>query len=280
MSNCWQQGQRFHPPDIWNRIAVIANKGAMVPSEKPIRPAAAAERETALAATPAPQEKLREASSERARKRVRIVLADDHRMFREALGTLLEKIADLEIVAAVGDGQELIRSVRQHEPDIVCMDINMPGMDGIEATRQLRGINPRIKVIALSAFADQHFVLDMLSAGAAGYVTKAGAGDELLRAIRAVQTNRTYLCPDAAASITEACRDGSLRSLVTPRLGSRERQVLQLIADGRTSPEIADRLHLAPSTVEVHRRNIMRKLDLHSVADLTKYAIRNGLTSA
>ncbi len=246
----------------------------MVPSDKPIRPVAIA-REEARAATPA----LQELPSERARKRTRIVLADDHRMFREALGTLLERIADLEIVAEVGDGQELIRSVRQHEPDIVCMDINMPGMDGIEATRQLRGISPRIKVIALSAFADQHFVLDMLSAGAAGYVTKAGAGDELLRAIRAVQVNRTYLCPEVAASLTEAFRDGPLRSLGVPRLGSRERQVLQLIADGRTSPEIAERLHLAPSTVEVHRRNIMRKLDLHSVAELTKYAIRNGLTS-
>jgi two-component system NarL family response regulator len=193
---------------------------------------------------------------------------------------MLERIADLEIVAEASDGQDLIRAARQYNPDIVCMDIGMPGMNGIEATRQLLAINPRIKVIALSAFADQHFVLDMLTAGAVGYVTKAEAGDELLRAIRSVQMNRVYLCPNIAASVTDALRERPIRSVGAPRLGPRERQVLQLIAEGHTSSEIAERLHLAPSTVEVHRRNIMRKLDLHGVAELTKYAIRNGITSA
>jgi two-component system NarL family response regulator len=192
---------------------------------------------------------------------------------------MLEKVSDLEIVAEAGDGQELLRSVRHSHPDVVCMDVGMPGMNGIEATRQLLAINPRIKVIGLSAFTDQHFVVGMLNAGAVGYVTKAEAGDELLRAIRSVQLNRTYLCPDIAASVTGALLHGAMRDAGAPRLGARERQVLQLIAEGHTSPEIAKRLHLASSTVEVHRRNIMRKLDLHSVAELTKYAIRNGITS-
>lgn len=212
--------------------------------------------------------------------RIRIVLADDHQMFREALRAMLARIADLEIVAEASDGQELLRTARQHNPDIVCMDIAMPGINGIEATRQLRTINPRIKVIALSAFADRHFVLDMLNAGAAGYVTKAGASDELLRAIRAVQMNQTYLCPDIAATVIDALRNAPTHSPAAPRLGAREQQVLQLIAEGRTSPEIAESLHLAPSTVDVHRRNIMRKLDLHTIAELTKYAIRTGITSA
>lgn len=212
--------------------------------------------------------------------KLKIALADDHQMFRQALRAMLEKVADLEIVAEAGDGQELLRSVRHGHPDVVCMDVGMPGMNGIEATRQLLAINPRIKVIGLSAFTDQHFVVGMLNAGAVGYVTKAEAGDELLRAIRSVQMNRTYLCPDIAASVTGALLHGAMRDSGAPRLGTRERQVLQLIAEGHTSPEIAKRLHLASSTVEVHRRNIMRKLDLHSVAELTKYAIRNGITSS
>ncbi|SRR6266581_5128320 len=210
---------------------------------------------------------------------VRIALADDHQMFRQALRAMLEKVPDFEVVAEAGDGRELLRLVRTAKPDIVCMDIGMPGMNGIEATRALMAADPKLKVIGLSAFTDQHFVMDMLSAGVAGYVTKAEAGDELLRAIRAVQLNRTYLCPDIAASITGALMAGAMRDSSRPRLGAREQQVLQLIAEGHTSPEIAKKLHLAPSTVEVHRRNIMRKLDLHSVAELTKYAIRNGLTT-
>ncbi len=167
-------------------------------------------------------------SSKSTETKITIVLADDHQLFREALRTMLERTADLEIVAEASDGQDLIRAARQYNPDIVCMDIGMPKMNGIDATHQLLAINPRIKVIALSAFADQHFVLDMLNAGAMGYVTKADAGDELLRAIRSVQMNRVYLCPNIAATVTDALREGSIRSVGSPRLGPRERQVLQL----------------------------------------------------
>ena len=210
---------------------------------------------------------------------IRIVLADDHRMFRHALRAMLEKEAGLEVVAEASDGEGLLEIVRSRDVDVVCLDIAMPGMNGIEATRRLLAMRPGLCVIGLSAFADRQFVIDMLNAGARAYLTKAAAGDELLRAIEAVRQGRTYLCPDVATTVTAALLDNPSLQAGTPRLTARERQVLQLIAEGHTSARIAERLYLAPSTVEVHRRNIMRKLDLHNVAELTRYAIRNGLTS-
>jgi two-component system NarL family response regulator len=209
----------------------------------------------------------------------RLVLADDHQMFRHALRAMLEKQPGMKIVGEASNGEELIDIVSHQPVDIVCVDIGMPGMNGIEATRRILAIRPQIKVIGLSAFSDRQFVLDLLNAGATGYVTKAEAGEELLRAIHTVQQSKTYLCPDVAATVTSALLDNSPNDVSAPRITARERQVLQLIAEGHTSARIADRLHLAPSTVEVHRRNIMRKLDLHSVAELTKYAIRSGITS-
>ncbi|MDT3671174.1 MAG: response regulator transcription factor [Aromatoleum sp.] len=209
----------------------------------------------------------------------RLVLADDHQMFRHALRAMLEKQPGMKIVGEASNGDELIDIVTHQPVDIVCVDIGMPGMNGIEATRRLMALRPQIKVIGLSAFSDRQFVLDLLNAGATGYVTKAEAGEELLRAIQTVQLGKTYLCPDVAATVTSALLDNSPNDISAPRITARERQVLQLIAEGHTSARIADRLHLAPSTVEVHRRNIMRKLDLHSVAELTKYAIRSGITS-
>nr|WP_232516644.1 response regulator transcription factor [Thauera sp. K11] len=200
-------------------------------------------------------------------------------MFRHALRALLEKEACMSVVAEASSGDELLDIARRTPADVVCIDIAMPGMNGIEATRRLLAIQPAAKVIGLSAFSDRQFVMDMLNAGATGYVTKAEAGDELIRAIQAVRMGRSYLCPDVAATVTSALMENMQMAPAAPRISARERQVLQLIAEGHTSARIADRLHVAPSTVEVHRRNIMRKLDLHSVADLTRYAIRNGITS-
>ena len=212
--------------------------------------------------------------------KTRVLLADDHKMFIHALRTMLEKESSIIVVGEAGNGEELLKLAAAIEVDVVCMDIGMPLMNGIEATRRLLEIRPAVKVIGVSAFADRDYVLDMLKAGASGYVTKAETGDELLRAIRAVRLNRTYLCPEIAATVTVALIDGSNGNSTVPRIGARERQVLQLVAEGNTSTEIAKHLNLASSTVEVHRRNIMRKLDLHSVAELTKYAIRNGITSS
>lgn len=211
---------------------------------------------------------------------LRIALADDHQMFRHALRALLEKEPQFEVVAEAASGDELLRVVAGREVEVVCMDIGMPGMNGIEATRRLLALRPEVKVIGLSAFSDRQFVMDLLNAGARGYVTKAEAGDELLRAIHNVQIGRTYLCPDVASTVTSALLDVPSVHAAAPQLTARERQVLQLIAEGLTSTRIAERLHLAASTVEVHRRNIMRKLDLHSVAELTRYAIRSGISSA
>ena len=212
--------------------------------------------------------------------KLRILLAEDHRMFREAMRYVLAKEPDIEVVGEVGDGLEALQRAAALLPDVVCMDVNMPRMGGIEATRRLLAAHPTIRVIGLSAYTDKHFVLDMLDAGALGYVTKAEAGDELLRAIRAAREGRRYLCPSVAAMVAEALLNQPSGGLPNSRLSARERQVLKLIAEGSTSPQIALFLHLAPSTVEVHRRNIMRKLNLHSVADLTRYAIRNGLASS
>jgi DNA-binding NarL/FixJ family response regulator len=212
------------------------------------------------------------------KKPLRVLLADDHRMFRDALRSLLGNAPDLEIVAETGDGLEVIRLARETSPDIVCMDIGMPGMNGIEVTRRLVAARPGVKVIALSAFTEQRYILDMLDAGALGYVAKAGAGDELRRAIEAVRNQRLYLCPHAAAAVAGALSGKSSSGKPSmAQLGARERQVLQLVAEGATSAQIGERLNIAHSTVEVHRRNIMRKLNLHSVAELTRYAINNGL---
>lgn len=211
--------------------------------------------------------------------KIRVMLAEDHQMFRDALRALLEKEPDIEVVAAVGDGLALLERARQLEPDIVCMDIGMPNLNGIEATRRLLDLFPKIRVIGLSAYTEKHFVLDMLGAGALGYIAKASAGEQLLNAIRAVQANRKYLCPMVAATVAEALisqRNGDSSPAV--RLSARERQVLQLISEGNTSAQIGDRLHLAAATVDVHRRNIMRKLNLHSIAELTRFALRNGIT--
>jgi DNA-binding NarL/FixJ family response regulator len=164
-------------------------------------------------------------------------------------------------------------------PDVVVMDIGLVGMSGIEATRRMLAANPAIKVLGLSTFADRRMVTQMLEAGATGYVVKSAGSEELLRGIRAVAQGGTYLSAEAAAAIVDGMRKQSLQGKQSETLGRREREVLQLLASGKTSVKIAAALGIAAGTVEVHRRNIMRKLDLHNVAELTKYAIREGLTS-
>lgn len=211
---------------------------------------------------------------------LRILLADDHQMFREALRLLLERNPDFEVVAEAGDGREVFALTRETSPNIICMDIDMPGLNGVEITRQISAAFPLIKVIALSTFSDRGYVMDMLNAGASAYVTKAGAGAELLRAIDAVSRNRSYLCPDATDAVKEAMSNHSDEKKGSGvKLGARELQVLQLVAVGLTSQQIAEQLDIALSTVEVHRRNIMRKLNLDSVVALTRYAIRKGMVS-
>lgn len=209
--------------------------------------------------------------------KLRVLLVDDHRMFREALRALLERSPNIEVVAETGNGSDTLAQIAETSPDIVCMDIGLPGMNGVETTRRLKAAHPAIKVIALSIYAERRYVLDMIEAGASAYVTKDEASDELLRAIDAVQRNRSYLCPDVATLLTHGIARSEKNAVSQVRLGNRERQVLQQVAKGSTSIQIAARMNIAASTVEVHRRNIMRKLDLHSVAELTRYVISYGL---
>ena len=212
---------------------------------------------------------------------IRLVLVDDHELMRQGLRALVDGQKDVEVVGEANDGRTALALVRSLSPDVVVMDVAMKDMNGIEATRQIRAECPNVKVIGLSSHADARYVKAMLEAGACGYVLKANAYDDLHRAIDAARRGKSYLCPD----VTEAIIGGSMNAPTHTTafsggsLSPREREVLQLLAEGRTSPEIAKRLFVATTTVETHRRNIMRKLDIHSVADLTKYAIREGLTS-
>ncbi|MBK5102662.1 MAG: response regulator transcription factor [Burkholderiales bacterium] len=211
---------------------------------------------------------------------IRILLVDDHKMLREALRGILEKAGDIELVAEADDGAAALEMARALAPDVVVMDIGLVGMSGIEATRRLLAEHPGMKVLGLSTFADRRMVMQMLEAGARGYVVKSAGSEELLRGIREVAQGGTYLYAEAAAAIVDNLRRNSLQGSRNHTLGRREREVLQLLASGKTSTMIAEALGIATGTVEVHRRNIMRKLDLHNVAELTRYAIREGLTSA
>lgn len=211
---------------------------------------------------------------------LRVILVDDHKMVREALRRLLlDQESDIEVVGEAGDGQTAIELASQLRPDIVVMDIGLPVLGGVEATRQLRAAHPEIKVIALSTYADRRFVSEMLNAGAAAYVAKTSAGDDLLNAIRAVAEERPYVCPEIASALMSSVRRDDTQSRRSDKSGltRREREILCLMANGNRTQNIAERLHIAPSTVEVHRRNIMRKLDLHNIASLTQYAIRENM---
>ena len=212
---------------------------------------------------------------------LRVLLVDDHELMRQGLRSILEREKEVEVVGEAQSGRAALELARTLAPDVVVMDVAMQDLNGIEATRQLRAACPGVKVLALSSHSDPRYVTAMLEAGACGYVLKANAYDDLRRALDAARRGRTYLCAD----VTEAVVGASLRGpAATPGasrlpLSGREREILQLLAEGLSSPAIGKRLFVATSTVETHRRNIVRKLGLHSVADLTKYAIREGLTS-
>jgi len=222
---------------------------------------------------------------------IRTLLVDDHTMFREALRMMLDKEPEVEVVGELGDGALVQETVARLAPDVVVMDISMPKVNGIEATRALVAQYPQVRVVALSAFNYKKFVLEMMDAGATAYVVKSAAGEQLVSAIKSAAQGKTYLCPETATLLLEASQrngsrdgktsDGSKGNAAhhNKRLGRRETEVLRLLAEGKTSPQIGEKMHIAPSTVDVHRRNIMNKLDVHTVAELTKYAIRLGLTS-
>lgn len=208
---------------------------------------------------------------------IRIELAEDQRLIRELLAGVLALEADFKVVAEAGTGREAIALAQSTQPDIVVLDISLPDIDGMEVTRILRAAQPKLAILALSIHQEPYFVQEMLRAGAVGYVVKSAAVRELVQAIRLVNQGIMYLSP---AITRQALGAGMASSSGGARLSAREREVLILIANGRTSAEIAAELAISAGTVEAHRRNLMAKLGLHTIAELTKYAVREGLTSS
>ena len=210
-----------------------------------------------------------------------ILLVDDHQMMRDGLRAVLERESDLHVSGEAADGRTALELCSTLHPDVVVMDIGMPGLNGIEATRQVTTHHPRTKVVALSMNADRRYVHAMFEAGAWAYLVKSSASEELIRAIRAVAHDEKYVSPTVASAVLDAFVVGPKATARDPRgeLSPREREVLQLLAEGMTSKEIAARLDLAVSTIETHRKQIMAKLELRSVAELTKFAIRTGITT-
>jgi two-component system, NarL family, response regulator NreC len=213
--------------------------------------------------------------------RIRVLLVDDHQMMREGLSALLCGSADIDVVGEAADGRTALDLVRTLKPDVVVMDVGMAGLNGVEATRRIRTEYPGVKVIALSTHTDARYVHHMLEAGACGYVLKISAHEELLRALRAASRGLTYLSTEIAGLVVHRSTHAHTTTEVSAytSLGAREREVLQLVAEGKTSSETAQQLHISIKTVESHRRNIALKLGLHGTAELTKYAVREGLTS-
>jgi len=212
---------------------------------------------------------------------ISILLVDDHALFREGLRSLLEKQADFIIMGEAGDGREAMRLAEELKPNVVLMDIGMPELNGIEATHQITRKVQNTKIIALSMHCDNNFVGQILKAGAAGYLLKDSVFEDLVSAIRTVVTGKAFLSPQIASVVIEDYTKKlvSDEKLPLASLSSREKEVIQLIAEGKTSKEIASTLSISTKTAENHRKNIMEKLDIHSVAELTKYAVRQGITS-
>jgi DNA-binding NarL/FixJ family response regulator len=212
---------------------------------------------------------------------IRILLADDHKITRQGLRSLLDKEFDMEVVAEAEQGRTAVRLVRELSPQVVIMDVTMPDLNGVEAARQIVSEFPDVKIIALSMHSDSLFVTEMLRSGASGYLLKDCAFEELARAIRTVVAGKTYLSPSISGVVVDDYLHRLSKAVLSDSevLTDREREVLQLLAEGKSTKQIALKLHISVKTVETHRRQMMDKLDIHTVAELTKYAIRKGLTS-
>ncbi|AUC21780.1 MULTISPECIES: response regulator transcription factor [Polaribacter] len=210
-------------------------------------------------------------------KDIKIVLVDDHKLLRDGLRNIIEQRSNMHIIGEASDGREAIKICPKLLPNVVVMDVAMPGLNGVEATRQIHKNNPEIKIIGLSMHSSKQFIQSMFKAGAFAYLLKDGDSDELITAICTVMQNKKYLSNDINQEFLSVLKEP--KGIEKTQLSSREKEVLQLIAEGRSSKEIGEILFLSPKTVDVHRNNIMKKLDLFTIPELTKYAIQEGLTS-
>ena len=208
-------------------------------------------------------------------KSLRILLADDHELLRQGLRTLIEHQSGWQVCGEATTGREAVAKARELEPDIVVMDFTMPELNGMEATRQIRAALPRTQVLILTMHESEELVREVLAAGARGYVLKSDAGRVLVDALKALADQKPYFTSKVSALVL----DGYLNPLTreNPALTPREREIVQLVAEGRSTKELADRLGITPKTAETHRTNIMRKLNMHSVSEVVRYAIRNKL---
>ena len=218
---------------------------------------------------------------ETTKKKMKIVIAEDNQMVREGLCSLLNQQPDMQVVGEAGDGDGAVRLVSELSPDVVILEVAMPNLNGIEATRQIQAANGKTKVIALTMHAERPIVAKMLRVGATGYLLKDCAFEDLVAAVRAVTANHAYLSAEVTYLIIEhyvrnsTYHEQSALDTLTPR----EREVLQLVTEGHPTKKIANRLNLSTKTIEFHRHSMMKKLDIHSVAELTKYAVREGITN-
>ena len=208
---------------------------------------------------------------------IKIVLVDDHKLLRDGLRNIIEQRSNMQIIGEASDGREAIKVASKLVPNVIVMDVAMPGLNGIEAAKQIHKIEPDIKIIGLSMHSGKQFIQGMFRAGAYAYLLKDGDSDELITAITTVIENKKYLSKDINQEFLTLLKNGE--AIERAELSSREKEVLQLIAEGKSSKEIGKILFLSPKTIDVHRNNIMKKTDLQSIPELTKYAIQKGLTT-
>lgn len=213
-------------------------------------------------------------------KQIRVILADDHKLFRVGLRQLIEKSDDVRVIAEAATGLEACDLILTHKPDVLILDISMPDLNGIEAARRIAECSPETRIIVLSMHSDHRYVTEALASGARGYLVKDSAPEELLSAVRKAAQGEYVLSPAINAQVIEQFISGQKQNVRGPFsvLSAREREVLQLLAEGKSTKEIADKLCLSSKTVETHRQHVMEKLNLHTVAELTRYAIKEGLT--
>jgi two-component system response regulator NreC len=212
--------------------------------------------------------------------RIRVLLAEDHTIVRKGLRSLLDDEIEIEVVGEAEDGQQAIELVQRVQPDVVLMDITMPVLNGLEATRQIKKLFPQVKVVVLTVHSTEEYIFQILRAGASGYVVKQAAVSELVQAIQTVYRGDSFLSPSISRQVVEEYgRRAEAIEDKYDRLTDREREVLQLIAEGRANREIAQLLHVTVKTVEAHRAHLMDKLGLRSTAELTRYALRKGIVS-